>query len=162
MGLRLKGFPGACYNFAAKQAGTLVPVGRSLTRVIQVSSSVAAGRQLARRVAIHQIAVTLLLALICLLSGPRASAGALAGGAAMLLGGLVAAFVTFTDGVPGGAGWLMRLLAGMALKWSVVVVGLYLAIAIWKLPAPAVLAGAALAAAAFLLAARQWNRGRTA
>ena len=140
----------------------MLPVGRSLTRVIQVSSSVAAGRQLAQRVAIHQIAVTLLLALICLLSGPKASAGALAGGMAMLLGGLAAAFVMFTGGVPGGAGWLMRLLLGTALKWSLVVVGLYLAIAMWKLPAPAVLAGAALAAAAFLLAARQWNRGRTA
>lgn len=123
-----------------------------------MSSSVAAGRQLAQRVVIHQIAVTLLLALICLLSGPKAAAGALAGGMAMLLGGLVAAIVMFT----GGAGWLMRLLVGTALKWSVVVVGLYLAIATWKLPAPAVLAGAALAAAAFLLAARQWNRGRTA
>ena len=143
-----------------------MPAGRSLIRVIQVSSSVAAGRQLAQRVAIHQIAVTLLLALICLLSGPKASAGALVGGLAMMLGGLVAAIVMFTGAapgvMPGGGGWLMRLLSGTALKWSVVVVGLYLAIAIWKLPAPAVLAGAALAAAAFLLAARQWNRGRTA
>ncbi len=127
-----------------------------------MSSSVAAGRQLAQRVVIHQIAVTLLLALICLLSGPKAAAGALMGGVSMLLGGLVAAIVMFTGGVPGGAGWLMRLLLGTAMKWSLVVVGLYLAIATWKLPAPAVLAGAALAAAAFLLAARQWNRGRTA
>lgn len=127
-----------------------------------MSSSVAAGRQLAQRVAIHQIAVTLLLALICLLSGPKASAGVLAGGSAVLLGGVAAASVMFADGVPGGTGWLMRLLLGTALKWSVVVVGLYLAIAMWKLPAPAVLAGAALAAAAFLLAARQWNRGRVA
>ncbi|MBS0226659.1 MAG: ATP synthase subunit I [Proteobacteria bacterium] len=158
----MKGFPGACYNFAAKQAGTLVPAGRSLTRVIQVSSSVAAGRQLAQRVVIHQIAVSLLLALICLLSGPKASAGALMGGMSMVLGGLAAAAVMFTGGVPGGAGWLMRLLLGTGLKWCVVVVGLYLAIAIWKLPAPAVLAGAAMAAAAFLLAARQWNRGRKA
>lgn len=127
-----------------------------------MSSSVAAGRQLAQRVAIHQIAATLLLALICLLSGPRASAGALAGGTAMLLGGLAAALVMFAGGVPGGAGWMMRLLSGMALKWSLVVMGLYLVIAVWKLPAPAVLAGAALAAAAVLFAARQWNRGRAA
>lgn len=139
-----------------------LPVGCSLNRVILVSSSVAAGRQLAQRVVIHQIAVTLLLALICLLSGPKASAGVLAGGTAMLLGGLVAAVVMFTGGVPGGAGWLMRLLLGTVMKWSLVVLGLYLAIATWKLPAPAVLAGAAMAAAAFLLAARQWNRGRTA
>ena len=127
-----------------------------------MSSSVAAGRQLAQRVAIHQIAVTLLLALICLLSGPKAGAGVLAGGSAVLLGGVASASVMFAGGVPGGTGWLMRLLLGTALKWSVVVVGLYLAIAVRKLPAPAVLAGAAMAAAAFVLAARQWNRGRAA
>jgi len=35
-----------------------------------------------------------------------------------------------------------------------VVVGLYLAIAVWQLPAVPVLAGAAMAAAAFLLSAK--------
>jgi hypothetical protein len=51
---------------------------------------------------------------------------------------------------------LGRLLLGMAAKWVVVIVGLWLAIAVWHLPAMAVLAGAALAAAGLLVATKLW------
>jgi len=43
------------------------------------------------------------------------------------------------------------------LKWLVVAGGLYLALAVWQLPALPVLVGAALAAAAFLIAAKLWT-----
>jgi hypothetical protein len=50
-----------------------------------------------------------------------------------------------------GAGIALgRLLLGTALKWLVVALGLYLAMAVWRLPAVPALAGAAMAAAAML------------
>jgi F0F1-type ATP synthase assembly protein I len=119
-----------------------------------VLNSVAACRRLAWRTAICQIAVTLLVALACLPSGTRAALGAGVGGAAMTLGGLVAAWGAFGGGVAGAGMVLGRLLLGMAAKWVVVIVGLYLAIAVWKLPAVPVLAGAALAAMALLMVTR--------
>ena len=117
-------------------------------------NSAAAGPRLARRAAAFQGAATLATALACLLSGRDAALGALAGGAAMTLGSLVAAWGTFAGGVAGAGVALGRLLLGTAAKWILVVVGLYLAIAVWQLPAVPVLAGAAMAAAAFLLSAK--------
>ena len=118
-------------------------------------NSAAAGRRLARRAAAYQATATLATALACLLSGPSAALGALAGGAAMTLGSLLAAWGTFSGGVAGAGMALGRLLLGMAAKWIVVAGGLYLAIAAWKLPALPVLAGAALAAAAFLASVKK-------
>jgi hypothetical protein len=45
----------------------------------------------------------------------------------------------------------------MAVKWIVVVAGLYLAIAVLHLPAVPVIAAAALAAGAFLVSAKLWT-----
>lgn len=121
-------------------------------------NSVAAGRRLARRTATLQVALTLATALACLWSGREAALGALVGGAAFTLGTSVAAWRAFAGGTSGAGVALGNLLLGTALKWVVVAVGLYLALAIWRLPAPAVLAGAAMAAAGVLAAARrQWN-----
>jgi F0F1-type ATP synthase assembly protein I len=121
-----------------------------------VLNSVAAGRRLAQRTVAVQAAVTLATALACLLSGRDAALGALVGGGAMTLGGLVAAWGTFGGGVANAGTALGRLLLGMAAKWIVVIVGLWLAIAVWHLPAMAVLAGAALAAAGLLVATKLW------
>ena len=60
----------------------------------------------------------------------------------------------FGGGVAGAGVALGRLLLGTAVKWLVVIVGLYLAMAVWKLPAVPVLAGAAMAAAAFVVSMR--------
>lgn len=121
-------------------------------------NSAAAGRRLARRTVALQGAVVLATALACLLSGRQAAYGALAGGAAMTLGSAIAAWGAFGGGVEGAGMALGRLLLGTVAKWVVVAVGLYLAIAAWHLPAPAVLAGAAMAALAFLAGARLFNR----
>lgn len=120
-------------------------------------NSAAAGRRLAQRTVALQAAVTLATALACLLSGRDAALGALAGGGAMTLGSLLAAWGAFAGGVAGAGVALGRLLLGMAAKWIVVIGGLFLAIAVWQLPALPVLAGAALAAAAFLISARLWT-----
>ena len=119
-------------------------------------NTVAAGRRLAQRTAATQALVTLATALACLMSGREAALGALVGGGALTLGGLVAALGAFGGGVEGAGMALGRLLLGIAAKWVVVVVGLFLAIAVWHLPAMAVLGGAAMAAVAMLVATKLW------
>ena len=113
-------------------------------------NSAAAGRRLALRVVAMQAVATLLTAGACLTIGPRAALAALAGGAAMTLGSLAAAW-----GVAGAGVALGRLLLGTAVKWLVVATGLYLAMAVWRLPAVPALAGAAMAAAAFMFVAKR-------
>ena len=119
-------------------------------------NTVAAGRRLAQRTAAMQALVTLATALACLMSGREAALGALVGGGAMTLGGLVAAWSAFGGGVQGAGMALGRLLLGLAAKWVVVIVGVFLAIAVWHLPAMAVLGGAAMAAVAMLVATKFW------
>jgi len=121
-----------------------------------VLNTVAAGRRLAQRTAALQAVLTLATALACLLSGRNAALGALAGGGALTLGGLAAAASAFGGGVAGAGMALGRLMFGLAAKWLIVVVGMFLAIGVWHLPAMAVLAGAAVAAAGLLVATKLW------
>jgi F0F1-type ATP synthase assembly protein I len=122
-----------------------------------VLNSIAAGRRLAQRSVALQGAVTLATALACLLSGRDAALGALVGGFAMTLGSALAAWGAFAGGVAGAGTALGRLLLGMVAKWIVVVAGLYMAIGVLHLPAVPVIAAAALAAGAFLVAAKLWT-----
>ena len=117
-------------------------------------NSAAAGWRLALRVVAFQAVATLLTALACLMIGPRAALAALAGGGAMALGSLAAAWGAFGGGVAGAGAALGRLLLGLAVKWLVVIAGLYLAMAVWRLPAMPALAGAAMAAAALMISMR--------
>jgi F0F1-type ATP synthase assembly protein I len=150
----------ACYTFAApqdgfdanRQSGGITVVESWIYRVL---NSAAAGRRLGLRVVATQAIATLLMALACLTIGPRAALAALAGGGAMTLGSLAAAWGAFGGGVVGGGMALGRLLLGTAVKWLVVAAGLYLAMAVWRLPAVPALAGAAIAAVAFMFAARR-------
>lgn len=119
--------------------------------MLRVLNSAAAGRRLALRVVVIQAITTLLTALACLMIGPRTALAALAGGGAMALGSLAAAWGAFGGGVVGAGMALGRLLLGTAAKWLVVAVGLFLAMAVWRLPAVPVLAGAAMAAAALMV-----------
>jgi F0F1-type ATP synthase assembly protein I len=130
--------------------------------VDRVLNSAAAGRRLALRVVAVQAIAALLTALACLMIGPRAALAALAGGGAMTLGSLAAAWGAFGGGVVGAGMALGRLLLGTVAKWLVVALGLYLAMAVWRLPAVPVLAGAALAAAAFMFAVKRGTTRTTA
>lgn len=113
-------------------------------------NSAAAGWRLALRVVAYQAIATLATATACLMLGPPAALAALAGGGSMALGSLLAGWSAFGGGVAGAGAALGRLLLGTAVKWLVVGVGLYVAMAVWRLPAVPALAGAAMAAAAFL------------
>ena len=113
-------------------------------------NSAAAGWRLALRVVAYQAIATLATATACLMLRPPAALAARAGGGSMALGSLLAGWSAFGGGVAGAGAALGRLLLGTAVKWLVVGIGLYLAMAVWRLPAVPALAGAAMAAAAFL------------
>ena len=112
-------------------------------------------RKTASFAAVH---FTLAFAVGTAMTGNPWVGGALAGGAAMTLGSTIAAWGAFGGGVEGAGMALGRLLLGTAAKWVVVVAGLYLAIAAWHLPALPVLAGTAMAALAFLVGVKLFNR----
>lgn len=126
-------------------------------------NSANAGRQLALRVVAFQAIATLVISLAWFMSGPRDALAALAGGGAMTLGSLLATWGAFGGGVEGAGMALGRLMLGTAVKWLVVAGGLYLAMAVWKLPALPVLAGAAIAATAFVVSMKfvAAHRGKT-
>lgn len=126
----------------------------------RVLNSPVAGRELAKRSLGLQLAATLATALAWLLSGPQAALSALAGGLGLTLGTLAAAWGAFGGGVRGGGERLARLLLGIAGKWIIVALALFLAMAVWKLPAVPALVGAAMAAMALLLAGRTGQRMR--
>lgn len=117
-------------------------------------NSVAAGRRLARRTVGFQALATVATAAVCLVAwGVAASLGALAGGGAVVLGSALAAWRAMGGGVTGSGAALLRLIGATALKWMVVVTGLYLALAIWRLPPGPVFAGVVVAVLAWLPAA---------
>lgn len=105
-----------------------------------------------------QAVAVAIAAAACLTFGGPAALAALVGGVAMTLGTALAAWGAFSGGVVGAEMAFGRLLLGVAAKWIVVAVGLWLAIAVWKLPAVPALAGAAAAAAGVLFAARSGLR----
>ncbi|KAF1721800.1 hypothetical protein [Pseudoxanthomonas wuyuanensis] len=116
-------------------------------------NSVAVGRRLALRAAAYQLLAVGLVAALFLLRGlPQALAAAL-GGLAMLAGGLVAARLALGGGViPAGAA-MLRLLAGVVLKWAGVFAVLLVGLGAWKLPPLPLMAGLLTGLAAQVLAA---------
>ncbi|HOC11536.1 MULTISPECIES: hypothetical protein [Thermomonas] len=119
-----------------------------------MQNSTGAGWRMALRVVAVQAIAVLAASVVCLINSPSAALAALAGGGALTLGSLVAAWGAFAGGVAGAGTALGRLLLGMLAKWLVVIVGLYLTMAVWRLPAVPALAGAAIAAAAMVVSMR--------
>ena len=110
-----------------------------------MQNSIAAGRRLAVRVVAVQFAVTLVLALGFLLQGWRSGLAALSGGGAVALGTGLLALRLFAAG-PAPAGLVLwRLIIGNLLKWGVILLSLYLALAKAQLPGMPVIAGLAAA-----------------
>ena len=106
-----------------------------------MQNSIAAGRRLAVRVVAVQSAVTILLATGFLLQGWQSGLAALSGGGAVALGTAVLALRLFGAG-PAPAGMVLwRLIVGNLLKWGVILLGLYLALARAHLPGFPVIAG---------------------
>lgn len=117
-----------------------------------MSASIVAGRQAALRlVAIQSIVVALLVLAYAMMGGLRPALAVAAGGGAVVLGGALLAQLALGGGVSAAGVVLGRLLGGMALKWCVIGVALYLALGPWALPAAPVLSGVVVASLAQVL-----------
>jgi len=106
-----------------------------------VHDPVAAGRHAALRAIGFQAIVAVPVAAVFLLQGPRAALAAATGGAAMVLGHLVAAGLALGGGIQHARAAFARLLLGIAGKWLVVVAVLAAASGAWRLPPLPMLSG---------------------
>jgi len=116
-------------------------------------NTLAAGRQFARKAALLQLGAGVLAAAVAGLAwGAGHAAGAFTGAAAAALGTTGLARVALGGGIQPARVIYLRMLAGMLVKWLLVGVLLWLAMARWRFPPLAVLAGLALAMLVFPLA----------
>ncbi len=117
-----------------------------------MQNSLVAGRRAAVRTAITQVVVTLFLALVFWLLGPREAVAAAVGGIAATLGSALMAWRALGGSAIGAGAALFRLLGGLALKWLAIAGVLFLALSRFELPPVPVLAGlcAALAVGVIL------------
>lgn len=114
----------------------------------RVLNSVAAGRRLARRAIAWQAIATLATALVVVITGPANGLAVLAGGGAVTAGSALAVWWSLRgEVVPSGTA-LMRMFAGVVLKWCVVSLTLMLGLLLWRLPALPLLGGVLVALAA--------------
>lgn len=121
---------------------------------------VALGRRSAlRAVAISAIAAGL-VALAFVMQGPSHALGAAAGGAAMVLGNALAAFVALGGGIQTARAAFARLLLGTMGKWVLVTGGLAIALGTWGLPPLPTLAGVVVGLLAYLLGLNFGNRAK--
>lgn len=112
-----------------------------------------AGQQLALRTVAVQVAAVALLAACFLPIGSRAAVAVLLGGFAIVLSSWAAARVAFTRRAQSAEAALLRLVAGMLLKWFVVIAVLLLGILSLKLAPLYVLVGLVVGLLAQFLAA---------
>lgn len=115
-----------------------------------VHDPLSAGRRLALRAVAWQAGATALAALAFLALGVPSALGALVGGGAVVAGSLASAFVALGGGIQPAATAIGRLLAGIALKWGVVLVALVLGLAGWALPPLPMVVGLVVATLAFV------------
>jgi len=118
-----------------------------------VLNSLASGRNVALRIAVLQLAVAVLAGLAFLPQGPRAALAAGLGAALVALGTWLSAARAFS-GLHGAQMALARLVAGVVLKWFVIVGGLGVVLFQYRLPPLAAVTGLLLALAVYLLAFR--------
>ncbi|WP_036212938.1 hypothetical protein [Novilysobacter arseniciresistens] len=111
-----------------------------------------AGRRLALRATVFQAGATVLVALILLPHGLPSALGALVGGGALVAGSGIAALAALGGGVQLAGAAIARLLAGVVLKWLVVVAVFVLGMAGFGLAPLPMLAGLLAATLAFVLA----------
>lgn len=120
---------------------------------------VAAGRQTALRAIGFQAAVAVPVAAAAfLLQGPRAALAAVTGGAALVLGHLVAATLALGGGIQPARAAYARLLLGIAGKWLVVLAVLAVASGAWRLPPLPMLGGLVAGLLAYYVALNFGNR----
>jgi len=106
-----------------------------------VDNSLAAGRRLALQVVLAQVAVAVIAGLAFLAQGLHAAVAALVAGLLVAAGNGLLALRVFAPALAGPGSMLARFAFGTLLKWIVVIVGFYLILAYWRLPALPALIG---------------------
>ena len=149
---RLWGKRPRCYTSAARRGRFDAPLAYPDTRGAEVLTSVATGRRLAQRAIAWQAIAIAVTALAFLAKGGAWALAAGLGGAAIAVGGWLSSVVALGGGVNPSAGALARLLAGVALKWVVVVAVLLLGVGKAGLSPVPMLVGVIVALFAQLLA----------
>ncbi|MFC4819751.1 ATP synthase subunit I [Dokdonella ginsengisoli] len=115
-------------------------------------NSIAHGWHMALRTALLQVGASLVTALAATPWGWRAGAAAAIGGLIIAAGNGLFALRLFGRGVVPARSALRSAYAAEALKWFWLCAMLYLAIAVWKLPFPGLIAGILAAQVAFWIA----------
>jgi F0F1-type ATP synthase assembly protein I len=110
-----------------------------------VDNSLAAGRRLAAKVILVQTAVAVAAGLAFLARDVPSAVGAFAGSLLMAIGTAVLALRVFVPALAGPGAMMLRFASGTLLNWIVVLEGLYLIFAFWKLPAMPAFIGVAAA-----------------
>lgn len=103
--------------------------------MLNVDNSLAAGRRLAIQVVLVQTAVAAITGLAFLVRNVPSAIGAFAGGLLVAAGTAVLALRVFAPALAGPGTTVMRFAVGTLLKWVVMLGGLYLILAYWRLPA---------------------------
>ena len=106
-----------------------------------MDNSLAAGRRLALQVVLAQAVVAAIAGLGFLVQGVPAALAALAAGLLVATGTGLLALRVFAPALAGPGSMLARFALGTLLKWIVVIVGFYLILGVWKLPALPALVG---------------------
>lgn len=115
-------------------------------------NSVAEGRRLAQRAMAWQAVAAVLVALPFLLKGAPWAIAAFTGAMAVAAGAFLSSWIALGGGVASADVAMFRLLAGVAVKWVVVVAVLALGIGVFHLPAVPLLAGVVTALLVQMLA----------
>ena len=115
-------------------------------------NSIAHGKSVAWRTVALQLAASILAALAAAGFGWRDALAALAGGCLVSFGTGLFALRMYARGVTSGRSALRSIYAAQVLKWVWLGAMLYLAIAVWKLPFPGLIAGILAAQFAFWIA----------
>lgn len=118
----------------------------------RVRNSIAHGWHVAARTAVLQVGLTVVVALAGMWFGWRASLAVLTGGLIVSTGNILFALRLFGRGVAPARDALRSVYAAEVLKWIWLCAMLYLAIAVWKLPFPGLIAGVLAAQLAFWIA----------
>ncbi|KAB2898450.1 MAG: hypothetical protein DWB45_09390 [Xanthomonadales bacterium] len=115
-------------------------------------NSIAHGKSVAWRAVALQLAASITAAMLAVGFGWRDALATLAGGVLVSVGNGLFALRMYARGVSSGRSALRSIYAAEVLKWMWLCATLYLAIAVWKLPFPGLIAGILAAQFAFWIA----------
>lgn len=139
-------------SFSGFVDGISRDVDAATTRTCPVRNSIAYGWRVAVRTTLLQCAATLATALAATPFGWRAAGAAMVGGLIIAAGSLVFAVRLFGRGVVPARTAVRSAYAAEVLKWLWLCVALTLAIAVFKLPFPGLIAGVLAAQLSFWIA----------